>query len=232
MDQLVELKCRNCGSQLAPEDISARLAVARCRHCNALFALPASVTNAKPIPRPEVELPGRFTIDRANQTLAISWRWFSPAAVFLLFFAIFWNGFLIVWHTIALTQGAWFMSVFGLLHTGVGVFLAYFVAAKFLNRTTVFASKEWLQVRIGPLPWPGRQDLRHEGIRQLFCKEKIKRGKNGTTQTYQVEAVLDGNLRKTLVKGLDNAEQAIFVEQQLEKYLGIGDVPVEGEYGR
>ncbi|MCH7225475.1 hypothetical protein [Haloferula sp. A504] len=232
MDQLIELKCRNCGSQLAPEDISARLAVARCKHCNALFALPESVTSPQPIARPEVELPKRFTIERANQTLAISWRWFSPAVLGLLFFAVFWNGFLIVWHTIALSQGAWFMSVFGLLHTGVGVFLAYWVVAKLMNRTTVYVSKDWIQVRLGPIPWSGKQDLKREGIVQLFCKEKVQRGKNGTSQTYQVEVVLEGNLRKTLVKGLESADQAIFVEQQIEKYLGLADVPVDGEYGR
>lgn len=232
MDQLIELKCRNCGSQLAPEDISARLAVARCKHCNALFALPESVTSPQPIARPEVELPKRFAIERANQTLTITWRWFSPAALGLLFFAVFWNGFMIVWHTLALSSGAWFMSVFGLLHTGVGVFLAYWVAAKLMNRTTIYVSKDWIQVRLGPIPWSGRQDLEREGIRQLFCKEKVKRGKNGTTETYQIEVVLGGNLRKTLVKGLESADQAIFVEQQIEKYLGLADVPVDGEHGR
>lgn len=232
MDPLVELKCRNCGSQLSPEDISARLAVARCKHCDALFALPASLAKPAAIPRPEVELPKRFTLDRANQALTISWRSYSPSALFLLFFAIFWNGFLVVWHTVALTSGAWFMSVFGLIHTGVGVFLAYLVAAKFLNRTVIRASREWLQVRIGPLPWPGRLDVEHRGLRQLFCREKIRRGKNGATETYQVELVLEGNLRKTLVKDLENADQAIFIEQQLEKYLGIPDAPVDGEHGR
>ncbi len=232
MDKLIELKCRNCGSQLAPEDISARLAVARCKHCDALFALPSSLTAPQPVARPEVELPKRFTVDRANQTLAITWRWFSPAVIALLVFAVFWNGFLIVWHTIALSQGAWFMSLFGLIHTAVGVGLAYWVAAKFLNRTTVFASREWLQVRIGPLPWPGKLDLKHGDVRQFFCRQKVKHSKNGATETYQVEAVIEGNLRKTIVKGLENADQAIFVEQQLEKYLGIEDVPVDGEYGR
>lgn len=232
MDALVELKCRNCGSPLSPESISPQLAAARCPHCNALFALPASVAEPKSIPRPDVALPKRFVVDRDGDAVTITRRWFSPAAFFMLVFALFWNGFLVVWHGIALSSGMWFMSLFGLIHTGVGLWLIYWVAAMFLNSTVIRASHEWLQVRSGPLPWRGNQDLERGVVRQLYCTEKVTHGKNGSSARYGVEVVLEGNRRETLVKGLDDADQALFIEQQLEKHLGIDDVPVEGEHGR
>lgn len=232
MAELIELKCRNCGSTLAPEHISAQLAAARCPHCHALFALPASLAAPPSIPRPEVALPPRFTLRHHDGTLTITRRWFSPVAFFLLFFAVFWNGFLIVWHTIALSGGMWFMSAFGLIHTAVGLWLIYWVAAMFMNSTVIHASRDWLQVRCGPLPWPGKQDLPRPQIHQLYCTEKVSHGKNGSSAQYRVEAVLDGNRRATLAKGFANPEQALFVEQQLEKFLGIADLPVAGEHGR
>ena len=47
-------------------------------------------------------------------TLEIRRRWFTAAVLFLVFFCVFWNGFMIVWHGMAFASGAWFMSLFGL----------------------------------------------------------------------------------------------------------------------
>ncbi|MEM1084840.1 MAG: hypothetical protein AAGI48_12080 [Verrucomicrobiota bacterium] len=228
---LIELKCRNCGSQLSPENISAELSAARCTHCNALFALPASVVS-KPIARPQAPLPSGFEIHTAGNGVQITRRWRSARVWFLLFFAIFWNGFLVVWHGIAISQGQWLMSAFGLIHTAVGVGLIYTVAAMFLNSTVIRCENNRILVHHGPLPWKGNKTMATEEIEQLYCTEKITRSKNGTSTRYRIEAVLKGNRRETLLKGVDNPDQALFIEQQLEKALGIVDRPVDGEHGR
>lgn len=229
-DRLIELKCRNCGSQLAPEDISPQLAAARCRHCNALFAIPAS--GPQTIPRPEEPLPKGFTIERGMDSVTITRRWLTPAAWFLLFFAVIWNGFMIVWHALALGSGMWFMSAFGLIHTGVGLFLIYTVLGLFLNTTVIRATPFEILVSIGPVPWKGNKRIAADAVEQFYCKEKVTRGKNGATSTYQVEAVLRGNLRETLAGGFPEPGQALFVEQEIERHLRIKDVPVAGEHGR
>jgi hypothetical protein len=229
--KLIELKCANCGSQLLPEDVSPQLAAARCRHCNALFAIPAAA-GAAAIGRPEVTLPSRFRIERDMESLRITRKWFSPVAFFLLFFAVFWNGFMIVWHAIALGTGMWVMSAFGLIHTGIGIGLIYVVLAKFLNTTVITANKFELSVISGPLPWRGNKRIEAGQVRQLYCKEKVSHGKNGASVSYSVEAVMNDNTRQTLAAGFENSDQALFVEQQIERHLGIADVPVAGEHGR
>lgn len=228
--QLVELKCKNCGSALSPEDISPQLAAARCGHCNALFAIPQVGVQA--IRRPDVPLPKGFHLERGMDSVTITRRWFGPVAFFLLFFALFWNGFMIVWHSIALGKGMWIMSAFGLLHTGVGVFLVYYVLALFLNSTVIRATAFELVVTTGPLPWKGDKRIAAETVEQLFCMEKISRGKNGSSASYRVEAVLRGNVRETLARGFTDPDQALFVEQEIERHLKITDVPVPGECGR
>lgn len=229
-EQLIELKCRNCGSQLAPEDVSMQLAVARCPHCNALFVIPAA--GPRTIARPEVSLPKGFRLDRSGDTVRISRRWIGPPAFFLLFFTVFWNGFMLVWHTISLSTGMWFMSAVGLIHTGVGLFLIYYVLALFLNTTVVLASPRELEIQIGPVPWRGNKRLPRDMVEQLFCREKISRGKNGPSSSYHVEAVLRGNRRETLASGFHDSDHALFVEQEIERHLGITDIPVAGEHGR
>lgn len=227
---LTDLKCRNCGAALSAADISPQLGAARCGHCRSLFALPTS--SPASIPRPEVPLPAAFTMETQGDTLVITRRWRNVGAWFLLFFALLWNGFLIVWHGIALSQGAWFMSAFGLIHTGVGLFLIYYVAALFLNSTVIRASSRGLESKSGPLPWKGDRQLGAGTVSQLYCTEKVHRSKNGSSTRYGVEAVLPGNRRDTLVRGLPEADHALFIEQQLERHLGLADIPVAGEHGR
>lgn len=228
--QLVELKCRNCGAQLSPENISPQLSAARCHHCHALFAISAPA--AKPIPRPRVSLPKGFQVNQRGDSLEIVRRWLGPSAFFLLFFALFWNGFMLVWHAIALGTGQWTMSLFGLIHTAVGIGLGYYVLGLFINSTTIRAAAGELTVKSGPLPWSGNKTVPRTEVSQLYCKEKIHHGKNGASTTYGIEMVLSGNRRETLVKGLPNSDHALFIEQQIERHLGIVDVPVTGEFGR
>ena len=151
---------------------------------------------------------------------------------FLLFFTIFWNGFMIVWHTIALSQGMWFMSLFGIIHTAVGIGLAYTVVAMFINSTAIRCQSGTIQIQHGPLPWKGNKTLNTADLQQLYVTKKVSHGKNGTSVTYNLEAVLKDNQRETLPKSLTDPDQALFIEQEIEQLLKIHDRPVAGEFDR
>ena len=228
--RLVELKCPNCGSKLSPESISPELSAARCGHCSALFAI--DLPERKRIERPEVVMPKGTKIEERMGELVISRRWIGPMAFVTLVFALFWNGFMLFWNGIAFTQGIWIMSAFGIIHTGVGLFLIYSVFGMFLNSTVFRVGRGLLEVRIGPVPWKGNKTISVHDVTQLYCSEKVSHGKNGSSVSYKVEVVLGGNRRETLVGGLSSADEALFIEQQVEKYLGLLDTPVAGEYGR
>ncbi|MEZ5326002.1 MAG: hypothetical protein R3F19_13205 [Verrucomicrobiales bacterium] len=234
--ELVELSCKNCGSQLKPESISAELNAARCTHCNALFAisLPQNQNTHAPRngPRPKAPMPKGFEVSDLGHDFILKRKWFSPALFFMLFFCIFWNGFMVVWHTIALSTGAWFMSLFGIIHTAVGIGVAYGTLAGFMNTTEIKVGRGNLSLRHGPVPWKGNKEIPAHTVKQLYCKEKITNSKNGTHTRYSIEIILEGDKRDTLIKGLEEAEQALFVEQQLEERLGIKDQATPGELPR
>jgi hypothetical protein len=251
--ELIELKCKSCGATLNPENIVPRLAMARCDHCGAVFALSGvpwsgAREKAESIERPQVPMPKGIRVQAFGDSLEITRRWYNHGFLFLAFFCLMWNGFMIVWHVIALSMGAWFMSLFGLLHTAVGIGLAYFTGAGFLNRTVIRARRGLIEVTSGPVPWPGNLTLSTDDLEQLYCTEKVRQGKNGTSCSYEIHAITSGppdsftwgsrsapspgKVRKTLLKGLTDAEQALFIEQQLERFLGIEDKPVRGEIPR
>jgi hypothetical protein len=90
-------------------------------------------------------------------------------------------------------------------------------------------ASQQLSVTHGPLPWPGNLTLPRASLQQLFCEEQVRNGKNGVSYSYNVVAVLQDKSRVKLVTGLDAPEQALFIEQKLERQLGIADRSVAGE---
>lgn len=232
--ELRELHCQSCGAPLDPDQVVERLAMARCSHCGAVFALetlrPATAAAGPSRKnRPKVPLPPGMQMQDFGSSLEITRRWFHPALFFAVFFCIVWNGFMIVWHTMALSHGAWFMSCFGLLHTAVGVAILYGTLAGFLNTTVIRVQQGLLEVRSGPLPWPGNKTLPADELEQIYCQEHVSRNKNGSQTSYQVLCLRRGNVRETLLKGCSSAEQALFIEQELERFLHLEDRPITGE---
>ncbi len=186
-----EIVCKACGAAVAPDAVDRELSVARCEACGAVFGVTADGGAEASPARPQVGMPKGMEVLDIGQALQITWRWFGAKYLGLLFFCIFWNGFMIAWHTIAISQGAWFMSLFGLIHTAVGVVLGYVTLAGLLNRTTLRAGGGVLEIHHAPLPWPNNHlTLTAEDLRQLYVKEKVSRGNNNSvSRSYSLSAL-------------------------------------------
>ena len=179
--------------------------------------------------RGEVPLPKGLIVDEQEDRLTLTRKWFSPKFIFITFFALLWNAFMVGWFTISISMGQWEMAAFGSIHACVGLWLIYYVLAGFLNRTTISIDSSALIIRHKPIPYPGNREIPSEQINQLFSKEKISQGKNSTSIAYELHAILRGQEKLKLLSGLDDADQALYLEQEIEKYLGIEDRVVRGE---
>lgn len=183
--------------------------------------------------RGEVPMPGGMRVEQTAHGMQILRRWFSPAILFLVFFCIAWDGFLVFWYTVAFTQGGpWIMKVFPIAHVAVGVGLTYFTIASLFNTTRIEVNRGTLQVRHGPVPWFGGKSMNAGDVKQLYCKEKVSRGKHGYRYTYAVWAALQDGSSAKLASNNMESDQALFIEQQLERALGIKDRAVPGELPR
>ncbi|MBN1872701.1 MAG: hypothetical protein JXA33_00600 [Anaerolineae bacterium] len=238
--ELKALSCKNCHAPIKNEDIHWDLAMAHCAHCGTVFSLQNLVPripseNGATISheRAPVPMPKKIQIFNTGETFQITYRWFGPQFIFLIIFAVFWNGFMLMWHSIALTSGNWTMSLFGLLHTMIGLAVAYYTLVGLLNTTTVWIQAGILGVHHHPLPWPGNKQVMASDIEQIYCKEKVSHSrKGGTHYSYEVYAALRNTDKEKLLGGLGEPEQALYIEQELERYLGIRDRPVRGELPR
>jgi len=214
------------------ENINIQSCIAKCGYCSAVFGFADKVPGAAApgSSKRAVEMPKSYTLENEGADLAITRRWMNWKYVMMLVFCVFWDGFLVFWYTIAFTKGGpLVMKLFPVLHVAVGVFLTYTTAAGFLNRTRITLNTLELRIRHYPLPWPGNKVVQRQEIEQLFCEEIMHSNKNGTSYTYNLQAVKNGGGRLKLVSGMDKPEEALFLEQKMEGFLGITDRPVAGE---
>jgi hypothetical protein len=173
----------------------------------------------------------RLEINQSHFALDISLRWMSPGAYFLVFFCLFWDGFLVVWYSIALSSGetsAEFI-LFPLLHVAVGIGLTYYTICLFVNSTHISADERNLSVQHGPLPWPrGNKEIATRDISQLYVKESVS---DKGQRSYSLLARTQTGEDVKLISGIMvAAEKLLMLEETIENYLGIIDQRVTGEF--
>jgi hypothetical protein len=229
----VALRCPSCASPLQEAGLDLARGLAKCAHCGALMTLESPT--ALPAPagaraRARVPLPPRVMVLPTGDGVSIRLRWYKPQVLFLLCFCIFWDGFLVFWYAAALGGNAPIVAIlFPLLHVSVGIGLTYFTLASLCNTTEVAVDSGKLQVRHRPLPWRGQRELERGDVTQLYCKQRTNNTRNGPSHSYELWAALkEGQSLKLLGAGLDS-EQALFLEQELERALGLLDRQVPGE---
>lgn len=180
-----------------------------------------------------IGLPEQLTMREHGNYLEITRRWFSLSVIFMTFFAFVWDIFLLAWYGVVLSQKS-IPVVFALIplaHVAVGIGVSYFALAGWLNHTQILVSPEDLAIRHAPLPWFGQQELKSRSLRQLYSKEVVSYSKNGRTVRYELRAITDEGRNIKLLSGLESSEQALYIEQQIEKYLSIRNENVPGEIG-
>jgi hypothetical protein len=228
----MDINCKRCHEPIPASDVNLGTNIAKCKKCDAVFDFRDQIQTYSRIVRREVPTPETMTLQSTMDGLEIIRKWFSPKVYGLLVFCILWDGFMVVWFFIALTQKQWAMAAFGTIHGAVGVGLTYLLVCSFINRTHIQINFRELKIFHEPLPWPGKKVIPIGEVKQGFTKEKIHRGKNSTRYTYDVWYLDQADEEHKLLSGLDRLEHALYVEQEIEKTLGIKDTPVSGEVNR
>lgn len=216
---LQQLECENCGKPLSADEIDPHTGLVSCAACGSvyLFRETADGPDSELPPEPVMKPARMEELDKGNR-LQISWRWDRPA-IAIIFFALFWNGFMAMWYGIAITQRIWIMALFGLLHLGVGVTLIHGIICGFLNRTFIRVSRQRLEVRHLPIWAPNQHRLRTEQIAKLAVCNEFKSENNQSSVVYKLVATLEDGKRVTLVDDLQDSDEALFLRQRLQPFI-------------
>ncbi len=245
----MHLNCPHCGVDIPAEDMHLENELAKCCGCDAVFSFAHAMdqdaarrrgagpgrADRRRREQAVIGRPRRLEVREGGGVWEVRRRWFSPVAFFLVVFCLFWDGFLVAWYAIGATQfremggvGVIFF-VFPILHVAAGVGLTWYTVAVFVNTTRVRLEQGSLSIRHGPLWVPGNRTIAGHEIEQLFCKERISRGKNGTSISYELLALLKDRQRVKLLTGYREIEEVLYLEQEIERRLKIRDRAMPGE---
>lgn len=147
-------------------------------------------------------------------------------------FAVFWDAFLVFWYwnVVRDPEAPLVAKLFPIGHAAVGVAITWYVIASWCNTTTLRLGYDRLATSHAPVPVLSKKhDVDAARIEQLSVEEKVTHTKNGTSRTYKVRAHLIGDETFDLVT-FDRPEEARWLEREAERFLGLADRRVEGEY--
>lgn len=244
------LECPACGAEIFAASVVESQQIASCRNCQkvidlaqprgkataaaepappaAALATAPSLTPASPAPRQRVPLPAGMSADEAPGRLTLTWK---PSLERLRVAGMAVPSGAIVLAMLATKGRLTDPATLGFL-AALGLFGAYALAAALVNRVRIIAAHKAIKVSVGPLPWPGSRATRRGEVQQLFVEAHQEPDRDGraVVRSYILSAVLgpDGH-RVQLVRHLDSPEQALWLEQTLERALGVRHTKVGGE---
>jgi hypothetical protein len=212
--------CPACGAAAEARDVAAGMVL--CRACGALSEVGAP---ARPVAARagggEVGTPAAWPSQVRDEGDALVQRWFSCASLFLIPFALFWNG--ITWTVMAAVLLApeipLVFRLFPLVHVGVGLALAYAAAALMINRTRVEVRGGRLSTTTGPLPWPTAGRLREARPVDLSIQPKEHRVNGAPVVRWAVVATVEGG-EVVVIGDLGSEAEAEAVRTWLRRRLG------------
>lgn len=211
--------CRACGTlvDLAPQFLAAAVAETQMD----TSSRSGTLQDAPPRPRqrPPVPLPAGMAIRKDSHGLVLTRRWLrTKHLVMLVVLSALTGGLIWAWQ--ARGFEVW-MGIAAFFLVGWD----FMLMGMLVNSTTIRVGDDTIDVRHGPLPSPlfTSRSLPVADVEQLFAAP--------FGALFEVGAVLRDKSRVPLVRPLVTQEQALFVEQQIERRLALADFEVAGELG-
>jgi len=227
------LTCPKCHHLISGDDINIEKTIAKCSNCHHVFAFShdSKVGGLVPelIPPEGIEVLKL----RSELDLRLDWKKTTPTGgkTFLLAFTFLWNLILLPFVLMILVSGNWSVLLFMSLHLAVGIGLIWYMAAIYLNKTSINLSRHKLKVRTLPLRVPFFKSGEYEisDIKQLYVSKYTASTSNGVPNyAYALYAIMKDGDKVALVRGM-NRETQHYMEQEIETYLGIKNEVVSGE---
>ena len=234
-------KCASCGSGIPEKNINVFKSVAKCDKCGKAFGYTTlldivsdSVEGGAPkAPKGSIKKPKSFTMEHTGEGLLITRKWVPDNAARIFCWIL---GAFLIWGGITCLRLAWEDKLVGVDALWVVVNSVFFFCVACLcfingfNNIRICATSDgMLRIAHYPLPWPRKKNISRGDLRQLCSKEIIRRYRKGDSRSYTVQAITHEGKSIDLVKYLLTREEALFIEQEIEKQLGITDKPVLGE---
>lgn len=227
------INCPNCSSSIPAKNINLQKELAKCENCDIIVQLDDSYNKFKPQRKEEIfVIPKGIDVLKMFGELNIDVSWRHATSFFLVFFTLLWNAMVLPFAIISIYSGEYFFLLFLSLHILVGIGLILWTLASLFNTTYITVDYDVIKIEHKPFKlWFKESIVYVNTIQQLFVKKYPNGSTNGNPNyAYKVVLLLKNNDEVELVKNIAKPVQARFIEQEIEKFTGIKDTYVEGEF--
>ena len=155
-----------------------------------------------------------------GRSLEIELRWFRPVHVGLLAFCVVWDALLVGWYAIVSVLAhrgtlspPWNLLVFffPLAHLVVAVGSSYTALATVFNRSRLLVTGAGAVLTHGPWPWPGGASMSLADVRISVEPYRGFPDRPPATRRWSVVCELSDGSKRTLWRGFERADDALFV---------------------
>jgi hypothetical protein len=166
--------------------------------------------------------PEGLHIEKDALSLRIGYSQFKPIVWMALI-----AGALFIWLGIYLFATGGILVV-PLTSLFLGLLLVYCALVGLYNKRTIQVDHDQVQVSYGPLPFEKSQALASNQLSQLYTHKMMTPSRYGDIGGFTLAAILTDGRHLPLVSD-PSYERLHYLENQIEDWLGIKDLQVEGE---
>lgn len=227
------LSCPKCNHFISGVDINIEKTLAKCGHCQHMFNFEHdSETQTL---KPAQMIPEGVEVLKLRSELDIRLKWIDTTPKssrwFLMLFAGIWNLILLPFVIGVIVSGAWGILLFLSLHLLVGLGMIFHLATIYLNRTSLSVTNRRIRITTFPLRhmlWKNK-DLSIDDIEQFYVSRYVASTTNGNPNyAYALYAIMKDGSKVSLLRGM-NRETQVYLEKEIEGYLGIKNKKVPDE---
>lgn len=158
--------------------------------------------------------PDNITVTNNNSELTIIRKNFRPLAILLLFFCLLWDGFLISWFIIVLSNDTPLMAKLSpLFHVAIGICLTYITVTMFVNTIIITMDTNHLNIIDYPLPLGNTKKLDLGKVDNFYPHDNTSMVRRITT--YEVYAKLNSGSKIKVIGGLYSTQESKYIATKL-----------------
>ena len=234
LDKL-SLNCKECGHHMGGDDININSTLAKCSHCGTVYFIKDDAFFlGDRSGRPEMMIPEGTEVLHLPSSLDIRVDRYKSATkselYFKTFFSLFWNFVVLIFVVSFIATGFWLPLLFLSFHIIIGIGSFVVLLQTILNHTDIIIDEHHLKISNRPIRgfWNKDKAFNKADIKQLYVSIYVSSTTNGNPNyAYGLYAIFKDGKKLQLVKGM-NKETQLYLEQELERFLGIKDTHVTG----
>lgn len=215
-----DVSCPKCQSNILGNEININDKIAKCDNCGVVFSFQKEISHLTKSQRIKQEIIRPEGIDIFHFKNELDFTIQQPYSILEGILGGIGIPFALLFIVLAFFKPGLFPVVVAAIFMLISAYPIYSWITHAKNKIFVNINERFLNIEWRPKKWHKDQQFDKEDVDQLYVY------RNASTGYYEVGMIIngvEGQKRVRLIPGLDSLSKARYLEQEIEKHLGIID---------